>query len=47
MSDIPFEDFDATAKILKLDMSALELSDLVEENGFNSAQMEAVDKVFE
>ena len=47
MNPLPFDDFESTAKILNLDLSVLELSNLAEERGFSNEQMDAVDQVLE
>ena len=47
MNDLPFDQFESIAKILRLDISMTELSHLAEEMGFSQDQMAAIDRVFE
>ena len=44
---LPFDQFESTSKILGLDISTTELSQLFEELSFSQDQMSAVDQVFE
>lgn len=44
---LPFDQFESTSKILGLDISITELSQLFEELSFSQDQMSAVDQVFE
>lgn len=46
MNGLPFDDLEATIKILHLDLNAFELSTLIEERGFSTDQMIAIDQVF-
>jgi hypothetical protein len=47
MNDLPFDPFESTAKILKLDYDAVELSRFFEEHCFSQDQMSAVDQFLE
>ena len=47
MNDLPFDPFESTAKILKLDYDVVELSRFFEEHGFSQEQMSAVDQFLE
>lgn len=47
MIDLPFDQLESAAKILNLDLSITELSDLSEKMGFTRDQMEAVDRIFD
>lgn len=47
MNPLPFEGLESTAKILNLDLEVSELSNLAEERGFSSEQLDAVDQVLE
>ena len=47
MNDLPFDPFESTAKILKLDYDVVELSRFFEEHGFSQDQMSAVDQFLE
>lgn len=47
MNDLPFDQFESTAKILNLDYDAIELSRFFEEREFSQDQMSAVDQFLE
>ena len=47
MNDLPFDPFESTARILKLDYDAVELSRFFEEHCFSQDQMSAVDQFLE
>ena len=47
MNDLPFDQFESTAKILGLDYDVVELARFFEEHGFSQDQMSAVDQFLE